>query len=255
MRVDFGRTASDYARHRAGFPPRFFQRLLREGWAAPGQRALDLGTGTGTLALGLARAGLRVVGLDPAPALLGAARAEARAEGLATGWVQGRAEAPCFAPASFELITAGQCWHWFDRPRAAREAGSLLVPGGRLVIAHYDWLLLPGNLLEATEALIRAHNPAWTGADGSGFYPRWAADLSLAGFEELESWSFDAPARYTHEAWRGRIRASAGVAASLSAERVAAFDHELAALLRARFPADPLSVPHRVFAISGRRPA
>lgn len=254
MSIDFGRAASDYARHRAGFPARFFARLRAEGWAVPGQRALDLGTGTGTVARGLAQLGLRVTGLDPSAELLAQAAELAARDGLTVEWVEGRAEATGLPAGGFELVTAGQCWHWFDRPRAAAEVARLLVPGGRLVIAHYDWLVLPGNLLEATEALIRAHNPAWEGADGTGFYPRWAADLTLAGFGEVESFSFDAPAVYSHEAWRGRIRASAGVAASLAPAQVAAFDRELAALLAARFPADPQTVPHRVFAIGGRRP-
>lgn len=52
--IDFGRTAADYERFRPGFPESFFDRLVRDGWIAPGQRALDLGTGTGTLALGFA---------------------------------------------------------------------------------------------------------------------------------------------------------------------------------------------------------
>lgn len=254
MTIDFGHTASDYARHRAGFPARFFARLEAEGWAVPGRRALDLGTGTGTVARGLARAGLRVTGLDPSAPLLAQAADLAARDGLTVEWIEGRAEATGLPAGGFELVTAGQCWHWFDRPRAAAEAARLLVPGGRLVIAHYDWLVLPGNLLEATEALIRAHNPAWQAADGTGFYPRWAADLTLAGFEEVESFSFDAPAVYSHEAWRGRIRASAGVAASLAPAQVEAFDRQLAELLAARFPADPQPVPHRVFAIGGRRP-
>jgi hypothetical protein len=56
----------------------------------------------------------------------------------------------------------------------------------------------------------------------------------------------------SHEAWRGRIRASAGVAASLPAEAVARFDEELQQLLSGRFPDEPLSVPPRVFAVISR---
>jgi len=72
--VDFARTADDYARHRAGFPDALFERLLQAGVIGAGQRLLDLGTGTGTLARGFARRGLRVTGLDPAGALLEQAR-------------------------------------------------------------------------------------------------------------------------------------------------------------------------------------
>lgn len=73
--------------------------------------------------------------------------------------------------------------------------------------------------------------------------------MAIAGFRDIETFSVDLDAPYSHEAWRGRIRASAGVGASLSAERVAQFDRELARMLRERFPEDPLAVPHRLFAL------
>ena len=48
--VDFGKTAEDYRHHRAGFPPELLDRLAGFGVGGPGQRLLDVGTGTGTLA-------------------------------------------------------------------------------------------------------------------------------------------------------------------------------------------------------------
>jgi hypothetical protein len=53
---------------------------------------------------------------------------------------------------------------------------------------------------------------------------------------------------YTPEAWRGRIRASAGVTA-LDAETARCFDEDHASLLSTDFPSSVLDVPHRVFAI------
>lgn len=49
MNPDFGRTADDYARHRAGFPDSLFKRLSELGIGLEGQDVVDLGTGTGTL--------------------------------------------------------------------------------------------------------------------------------------------------------------------------------------------------------------
>lgn len=249
--VDFGRTATDYATHRAGFPQAFFDLLADRRYARPGQTALDLGTGTGTVARGLARLGLNVMGIDPSNALLAEARALDRAADIGVTYRAGTAEATGAGDRSIDLVTAGQCWHWFDRDRAAAEAVRVLRPRGRLLIAHYDWLPLPGNVVSATEALILRHNPGWPGGGGTGIYPVWLADLAGAGFSNLETASFDVAQDYSHEAWRGRIRASAGVAATLSEAQTGEFDRALAAMLGSDFPEDPLSVPHRVWLATG----
>jgi hypothetical protein len=82
----------------------------------------------------------------------------------------------------------------------------------------------------------------------------WPRDVAIAGFKDIETFSFDIDAIYTHEAWRGRIRASAGVGASLTPEAVAVFDDELRAILAERWPEDPMRVMHRVFAAIGVNP-
>lgn len=254
-KVDFGRAAGDYARHRAGFPPRFFERLQVQLDLRPGMRALDLGTGTGTVARGLAALGLDVTGLDPSEALMAQAAALGEAEGLRVDYRQGKAEALPFVDAGFDLVTAGQCWHWFDRPIAAAEAVRVLKPGGALVICHFDWIPLPGNLVEATEDLIRIYSPDWNLGRGDGVYGVWLADLSGAGLRDIETASFDIDQPYSHEGWRGRIRASAGVKGSLDEAAVTRFDADLAALLAARWPEEPLAVPHRVWWAVARKPA
>jgi len=254
MDIDFGKTAKDYGQYRAGFPEEFYARVSAFGVGLPGQRILDLGTGTGTLARGFALRGCDVTGLDRSPALIAEAERLDGHAGVSIRYVTATAEATGLPDRSFDVVTAGQCWHWFDRERAAREASRLLVPKGVLVIAHFDWIPLPGNVVEATEQLIEKHNPAWTFGGGYGLYPVWLRDVAMAGFRDLETFSFDTPVAYSHEAWRGRIRASAGVAASLSPDQVARFDAELRVLLRRRFAADPLEVPHRVFALIARAP-
>ena len=254
MGVDFGKTARDYAAHRAGFPKELFDRLAAMGIGRSGQRLLDLGTGTGTLARGFARRGVSVVGVDPSEPMLVEARRMAKDEGVRVDYRVGRAEDIDVPDDAFDVVTAGQCWHWFDRPAAAAECMRVLVAGGALAICYFDWLPMPGNVVAATEALILEHNPEWPLSGGLGMYPLWTLDVAAAGFTGLETFSFDVDVPYSHEAWRGRIRASAGVAASLPPDAVAAFDGEFGALLQRDFPGQPLAVPHRVWALVARTP-
>jgi hypothetical protein len=88
----------------------------------------------------------------------------------------------------------------------------------------------------------------------AGLYPIFLRELAEGGIQDIETWSYDLSVPYSHAGWRGRIRASQGVGASLSATQVAAFDAALASLLAQEFPAEPLHVPHRVWVAHGRQP-
>ena len=252
MTKNFGAAAQDYAKHRAGFPDSFFDRLQVFGIGKPGQVAVDIGTGTGTLARGFALRGRRAVGIDPDERLMEQARQLDREDGVNVEYRPGVAEEIPLADDYADIITAGTCWHWFDGPRAACEAGRVGKPGAFVVIAAFAWLPLPGNVVEATETLIEKHNPDWIYGGGNGFYYDCVEHLQGAGIENIETFSYDVYVPYTREGWRGRIRASAGVGASLSPDAVKVFDAELAELLQEKFATDPLQVHHRVFAVIGR---
>jgi len=184
--------------------------------------------------------------------MIDAARRLDAVAGMNISYFVARSEATGLPAAGFDLVCAGTCWHWFDRTAAAREVHRLLAPAGRLVVAAMEWQSLPGNVVSATSELIHRHNPQWPN-DQLGFRFEWAEDLSAAGLAIVDRFEFDVAVPYTHEAWRGRIRASAGVSASLEPTAVAAFDREHAELLRSRFPGEPLAVPHRILAIVARK--
>ena len=160
MKVTWDRTADDYASFRAGFPDEFYDRLAGYGIASGSgtqKRALDLGTGTGTLARGLALRGWRATGLDISADMIGAARRLDAAAGVDVDYVVARSEATGLPAAAFDLVSAGTCWHWFDKPAAAREVHRLLKPKGHLVVAAMEWQSRPGNVVSATSA---SHSPA-----------------------------------------------------------------------------------------------
>lgn len=250
----FGDAAIDYERYRARYPPELFERLAVFDVGGAGQRVLDLGTGTGFLARELGRRGCEVVGLDTDRALLEVARRSGDDATVDPEYVRDAAERVPFWRDSFDVVTAGQCWHWFDRDRVRPAVERVARADGRLVVTHFDWLPEEGNVVAATERLIREWNPAWPGASGDGRYPEWTRGLVGAGFQDVETFSFEVVVPYSHAAWRGRVRASAGVGGELSDEAVAAFDRELGALLESSFPAEPLEVPHRSYTVVCRVP-
>ena len=251
---DFGLTSKDYAQHRVGFPDAFFERLASLDIGKPGQQVVDLGTGTGSLARGLARRGCHVIGLDISAPQLEQARALAASAGLTIDFRVARAEVTGLPDGSADVVTAGQCWHWFDRPRAAAEVARILQQDASIVIAHFDWIPLPDNVAQVTETLIASYSPTWKPGFGLGLYPEWLRDLGLAGFRDVQTFSYDVHVPYTHEAWRGRVRASAGVGAVLPPEKVQAFDEEFGRVLAARFPSPVLQILHRVWAVIARPP-
>jgi len=262
MNVDFGLTADDYAKFRAGFPDVFFDRLFTEGLVKVGDSLLDLGTGTGTLAHGFSSRGCRVTGIDRSGEMIQQAKELSKQSDLEIAYHVATAEETGLSDATFDIVIAGQCWHWFDRPKAAQEVRRILKSNGTVILAHFDWIPVTGNIVDLTERLINKHNTNWTYGSGTGMYPQWLRDLGEAGFVNIITFSFDVNVPYTADAWRGRIRASAGVGASLSPEAVSRFDFELKQLLEERFQVlsgrnrgaeagsdEVLPVPHRVFAV------
>ncbi len=257
-KINFGQTGEDYARHRAGFPDALFGRLQADYQVGlPGQRILDVGTGTGSLARGLALRGAHVIAADPSTALLHHACTFDAQANVQVHYVRATAENTPLPSAHFDVVTAGQCWHWLDRPAAAQETWRLLGRGGTLVITHFDWIALPGNVAQATEQLIRDYNPNWNPdayqLTQQGLYPAWLYDVGAAGYHSIETFSFDVDVQYTHEAWRGRVRASAGVSASMTPDVVVQFDSALKDMLWMSYAADPMPVPHRVWALVCRK--
>jgi len=252
-KAEFGRAAGAYAAHRLGFPLSMYERLQVEGVLKLDMDHLDLGTGTGTLARTTKSLGLNSSGRDIDVDMLATAEKIAEQAGLDMSFSLGSAEETSAQDASYDLVSAGQCWHWFDRPKAAAEAFRILRSGGKLLMCHYDWIPYAGNVVKATEELILAHAPDWTAYSGNGIYPLWFQDLGTAGFADIQSFSYDEPAVYSHESWVLRIEASAGIA-RLSPEKRAHFKDMLKGMLHENFPEDPLHTHHRVFCVWGTKP-
>jgi ubiquinone/menaquinone biosynthesis C-methylase UbiE len=96
------------------------------------ERALDVGTGAGALALALAPLVREVVGLDPVPELLELAHERAAAN---TAFVEGDGTALPFPDGDFDLTGTHRTLHHVPRPDlAVAELARVTRPGGRVLV-------------------------------------------------------------------------------------------------------------------------
>lgn len=247
MVVDFGKTARDYDTHRKSFPDSFFDRARKCGVGCPKQTILDLGTGTGLLALEFARKGCDVVGLDPSKALLAKASERAVAENLNVSLVHGRAENLGFDDSSFDVVCAATAWHWFDGNSAFLQSNRVLRPNGRLCIAALGWHLAQGSVGQITLDLIRKHIERPQQIKFSNVqYPLWAEDGVRCGFRSFEMFAYSETIEYSLEAWCGRVRASQAIGAVLPEEEATKFSDILSEELYSKFRTLNLPVEHRI---------
>ena len=114
----------------------FFLALAAE---LPGSRVLDLGCGTGRLTVALAAAGHPVTGLDPAGAMLAAARAKKGAETVV--WIEGTVASAPTSAFDLVLMTSHVAQLFVDDAEWSEtlcHVARALVPGGRLAFDSRD---------------------------------------------------------------------------------------------------------------------
>jgi ubiquinone/menaquinone biosynthesis C-methylase UbiE len=120
----------------------FKARLVEQARSEPGQRVLDLGCGTGTLAL-LVKArqpAADVVGLDADPEMLDQARSKAEQAGVELRLDEGFSTELPYPDSSFDRVLSTLFFHHLDlesKRRSAREIARVLDTGGELHVA--DW--------------------------------------------------------------------------------------------------------------------
>ncbi|HLF93101.1 MAG TPA: methyltransferase domain-containing protein [Planctomycetota bacterium] len=130
--------------------------LVRFAGVKAGQTLLDVGCGTGVVAITAARAGAKVTGLDLTPELLAQARQHAPLAGVPEiAWHEGDAEALPFPDASFDAVLS-QFGHMFaPRPEVAlKEILRVLKPGGRIAFATWPPEQLVGRAFALTAKYV-----------------------------------------------------------------------------------------------------
>lgn len=223
---DWGRAAKEYALYRDIYPPEFYERIINLGLCTKGQTVLDLGTGTGVLPRNLYPYGAEFVGADISAHQIAEARELSQKQGMDITYVVASAETIDYPASTFDVITACQCFLYFDKDIALRKIHHMLKPGGHFCVLWMAWLPDEDQIAGASEKLVLNYNPAWTGAGYrrcNFLVPDWSSDL----FALEQAIGYDLHIPFTRDSWHGRMFACRGIgASSLSAGEVASFEKE-----------------------------
>jgi demethylmenaquinone methyltransferase/2-methoxy-6-polyprenyl-1,4-benzoquinol methylase len=125
-----------------GQDPRWRRALVAAIDPRPGQRILDVATGTGLVAFELARRnGCEVIGLDQSEEMLSGARARLAAHSALSGrvtFLRGEAERLPFADKEFDALTFTYLLRYVDdRAATMRELARVVRPGGRIGMVEF----------------------------------------------------------------------------------------------------------------------
>jgi SAM-dependent methyltransferase len=256
----FDAWAGDYDRYRPGYPDVLFDEIRARLSPPEHPLVVDLGAGTGRASLAMAALEWRVTAVEPGKPMLDVLRAQAANQGLLLATVQATAESTGLDPASADLATAAQAFHWFDHPAAVTEMARIVRPGGGVALfwnvrdAHRSPFVADYHAL-----LERQFGDADTGQylQAGRATGREATERAFAespGFDEPELAELQHDAQMTADDFVG-MAFTASYVRALPGEEQERFREELTALL-ARHGLNtglPFTVPYRIDLWTARR--
>ena len=227
---DWGRTSKEYAKYRDIYPKEFYKKMVDRSLCVNGQKVLDLGTGTGVLPRNMYKYGAEWTGTDISPEQIEQAKRLAAASNMKMEFQTVSAENVDFPDETFDVITACQCFWYFDHEKVMPKLAGLLKSEGRLLILYMAWLPYEDKIAGASEELVIKYSPHWSGA-GETKHPIRIPDIAYEYFEMEDHEEYELMVPFTKETWHGRMRACRGVGASLSEEELVRWDREHRELL------------------------
>lgn len=239
---DFGKASADYAKFRDIYPPEFYKKIVDRKLCISGQAVLDIGTGTGVLPRNMHRYRAKWTAADISKDQI--KQAKALSKGMDIDYCTVSAEDMCFPDHSFDVITACQCFWYFDHETVMPKLHRMLKQGGSLLILYMAWLPFEDRIAKMSEDLVLKYNPNWSGA-GETMRPIDIPDCYKEYFELAYHEEFTVKVPFTRESWNGRMKSCRGIGASLRSAEISRWEQEHKALLRHIAP-DKFDVLHYV---------
>ena len=190
----FKGTAWYYARYRAGYPNAVFDMIKDKFNLSKNDRVLDLGCGTGQIAIPLSEYVKEVAAMDTEPEMLAEGKMLAEKSGASNiSWIEGGSENLVdmkYELGKFRLAVVATAFHWMNREKTLDDLYEMITNGGGIVIANLD-----NNLFRKPEIVQVIKK--WLGEErraGSGVYQpptrRHEEVISESKFHRMEFWKY-----------------------------------------------------------------
>ena len=161
---DWGNASQDYAKYRDIYPQEFYDKIIRRGLCVKDQHILDVGTGTGVLPRNMYRYGAKWVGADISERQI--AQAKLLSKGMDIDYCVSAAENIRFEENVFDVITACQCFWYFNHERCMPAFFRMLKPDGRILVLYMAWLPFEDKIAGASSLFLK-YNPGMERREGS----------------------------------------------------------------------------------------
>ncbi len=216
LAATFDRAADLYHEARPDYPERLFDRLVELTGVRAGDRVLEVGAGSGKATVPLARLGMKVVALEPGPALASAARRHLAAfpdvdvvESPFERW-QGEA-------GSVDLVAAATSWHWVDPALRYRLARRALRVGGHLAVWTASHVFPPDgdsffdDIQQVYDEIGAPHPPDAPARPAPGELPELSTEIAASGlFDVVAVEHLDWTVDYDAEGYIALLRTFSG---------------------------------------------
>lgn len=225
---DWGKTSLDYAKFRDIYPQEFYQKIIDRNLCIDGQVVLDLGTGTGVLPRNMYRYGAKWIAADISENQI--EQAKILSKDMNIEYYAVSTEDIDFPDQSFDVITACQCFWYFDHETVMPKLWRMLKQGGSILVLFMAWLPFEDKIAGAGENLVLKYNPNWSGA-GETMHPIFIPDCYKEKFELVYHEEFMLKVPFTRDSWNGRMKACRGIGASLTDQEIVMWEQEHRKLL------------------------
>lgn len=231
----FKGTAWYYSKYRRGYPDVFFEHIVKSFKLDKYSRALDLGTGTGQIAIPLSRYVKEVVAIDPEQEMLDAGKVQAEKNVVNNiKWVLSKAENISEDLGMFRITTMGASFHWMEKDIVLKKVFDITERDGGIVVVSNNSPILTDKGNDKYKTVVQETIKKYLGEKrraGNSYYQhsgeRFEDIIGRSKFHGLQTFNHIYKQHWTIDEIVGFLASTSFASRRLFGDRIEEFEKEL----------------------------